>query len=217
MMSLVKKYDSNLRRRVALRAVWLPGTAVKIGDILLSMNGALVSVGNLKEENIDYTVSSVGESQSINLQSKGVSQAIIQNGSTISLAGLDDEAEAELKLKFTGENSYFLRTPVLSGEGMDGAMRVARQIAKIPSWDHLKNYVVHKIWSAKDFVFLGNLEASREIVFKGKGEFIRNVVTSGNSSGVSKTGNSSVNMEIIGESGPIVMQVIRVKHNGDIF
>ena len=34
-MNLIKKYDKTLRRRVALRAVWLPGTEVKVGDIML--------------------------------------------------------------------------------------------------------------------------------------------------------------------------------------
>jgi len=216
-MSLVRKYDKTLRRRVALRAVWLPGTEVRVGDIMLLKNGALVSMGSLEDEHIDIRVSSIGEAQSLNLQSTGVSRSLIQNGANVTLAGLDARAEAELKLRFKQENSYFLRTPVLSGEGLEGAMNMARKIAKIPSWDHLKNYVVHKVWRASDFVFLGNLEGSSEISFKGSGEQVRNIITNGISSGLSVNGGHSINLEVMGKSGPIVMQVFRVKRNGEIF
>lgn len=216
-MNIVKKYDKTLRRRVALRAVWLPGTSVKPGDILISMNGALSSVGNLRDENIEYSVSSIGEAQSINLQSKGVSRTLLQHGTKVSLNALDTEADAELKLSFKEENSYFLRTPALSGTGLDQALSVARKIAELPSWDHLKNYVVHKVWSAQDFVFLGNMESEGEIVFCGKGEFVKGLLNNGTSAGLTRSGNRSMNLEIMGKSGPIIMQVFRVKRNGDIF
>lgn len=216
-MNLIKKYDKTLRRRVALRAVWLPGTIVKPGDILLAMNDALTAVGNLGDEKIDYTVSSIGQTQSINLQSNGVSRTLVQNGATVSLAGLDTEAEAELKLTFKEEDSYFLRTPALSGEGLDQAMTVARKIAKIASWDHLQNYVVHKVWSAEDFVFLGNMESEGEIVFSGKGAFVKGLLENGFSTGLTRTGSQSMSLEIMGKSGALVMQVFRVKRNGDIF
>jgi len=216
-MNLVKKYDKTLRRRAALRAVWLPGTQVRVGDILILKDGALVSVGNLEDAQIDFTVSAIGEAQSINLQSKGVSKILTQHGATVSLTQLDTNAEAQLKILFKHENSYFLRTPSLSGTGMDNALGVARKIAELPSWDHLDNYVVHKVWSAKDFVFLGNMDNTSEIEFNGKGEFIKNIVTNGISSGLSINGGHSINLEIMGESGPIVMQVFRVKRNGEIF
>lgn len=217
MMSLVKKYDNTLRRRVALRAVWLPGTEVRVGDILIMKNGALASAGNLADEKIDYKVRSIGSAQSIKLQSSGVSQRLTQNGNDISVSKLDAKGEAELKLRFKEENSYFLRTPALSGEGLEGAIGIARKIAELPSWDHLRNYVVHKVWRAMDFVFLGNLEGSTEISFKGKGEYIRNIISHGITYGLSVNGGHSMNLEVMGESGPVVMQVFRVKRNGDIF
>ncbi len=216
-MSLVKKYDKTLRRRVALRAVWLPGTEVRVGDIMLLKDGALVSVGNLEGENIPYSVSSIGDAHSLSLKSKGVSQLLIQNGAKISLSKLDTALDAELKISFKEENSYFLRTPVMSGVGMNMAMNIAREIAKLTNWDHLRNYVVHKIWRAEDFSFLGNLEGTSEVSFEGKGEFIKNIITNGISSGLSKTNSKSMNFEVMGKSGPIVMQVFRVKRNGDIY
>lgn len=216
-MTLIKKYDKTLRNRVALRAVWLPGTEIKVGDIMLIKDGALLSLGNLIDENISYTVSSIGEAQSLNMQSKGVSQSLVQNGARISLAKLDASADAELKISFNSENSYFLRTPSLKGYGMNQAMKVARKVAKLPEWDHLKNYVVLKVWRAEDFSFLGTLDENSELSFQGKGECIRNMINKGISTGVSRSGSSSMNLEIMGKSGPIVMQVFRVKRNGDIF
>ncbi len=216
-MSLIKKYDKTLRRKVALRAVWLPGTQVRVGDIMLLKDGALLSVGNLKGENIPYNVSSIGEAQSIKLQSSGVSKTLTQNGAQVSLEKLDTSIDAELKISFNDENSYFLQTPILSGIGLNNAISIARRIAEIPSWDHLRNYVVHKVWRAEDFVFLGNLDNKAEISFSAKGEFIKNILSKGISSGVHISGGHSMNLEVMGKSGPVVMQVFRVKRNGDIF
>jgi len=216
-MSLVRKYDKTLRRRAALRAVWLPGTEVRIGDIMLLKDGVLVSVGNLEDENIPYNVSSIGEAHSLSLQSKGVSQMLIQNGAKVSLSKLNTALDAELTISFQEENSYYLRTPSLSGVGMNMAMSIAREIAKLPDWDHSKNYLVHKIWRAEDFSFLGNMEGSSELTFKGNGEFIQNLISNGISSGLSKTGNKNMSLELMGKSGPVVMQVFRIKRNGDIF
>ena len=216
-MSLVRKYDKTLRRRTALRAVWLPGTEVRVGDIMLLKDGALISVGNLKSKNIPYKECSIGEAQSINLQSSGVSKTLMQNGVKVSVDKLDTSANAELKISFNDVNSYFLRTPVLSGTGLENAMGIAKKIAEIPGWDHLRNYVVHKIWRAEDFVFLGNLDRNAEITFSAKGDFIKKILNQGVSSGVNKSSDQSMNLEVMGTSGPVVMQVFRVKRNGDIY
>ena len=44
-MSLARKYDQTLRRKYFFRAVWLPGTDIKVGDILILKDSALVCVG----------------------------------------------------------------------------------------------------------------------------------------------------------------------------
>lgn len=77
--------------------------------------------------------------------------------------------------------------------------------------------MVHNVWRAEDFVFLGNLDSNADISFNAKGEFIKKLLSQGISSGVSITGGHSMNLEVMGKSGPIVMQVFRVKRNGDIY
>ncbi|MEX0983384.1 MAG: hypothetical protein WDZ47_15025 [Bacteroidales bacterium] len=53
-MNLARKQDRTLRRRYSFRVVWLPGTDIKIGDILILKDGALVSIGNIGNEGIPF-------------------------------------------------------------------------------------------------------------------------------------------------------------------
>lgn len=216
-MNLINKYDQSLHRRMALRAIWLPGTEVKVGDILHKKDGALISIGNIRNFGVDFNETFIAKSLSLNIVSRGVRETIIQNNSTVDLNSLIPDVEAELKISFDSENSYMLKTPQLSGTGMQSAISVAHDISQIPRWDYLQNYIVHKVWRAKDFTFLGSIDKDRDITFRGSGEVIYNIVQNGISSELEKTSKKSLSFEMLGKSGPIVMQVFRVKRKVEIY
>ena len=216
-MSIIKKYDTRLRKKIALRAVWLPGTYIKVGDILRLKNDAFVSVGNLKDYDISFSEKIIAEDHSIKIQSQGVSCTLSQNKANINVSKLATEIEADLKISFNAENSYFIRIPKLQGMGLDQALMVSHKIAEIPNWDFRKNYIVHKIWIADDFVFLGSTKKGINLTFTGKGEAIKNLLDNGISSNTSVKGQNELGFEILGKSGPIVMQVFRVKRDGDFY
>ncbi len=210
-MSLVKKFDNRLRRKIALRAVWLPGTYISVGDILRNKNNAFVKVGNIKDYGVDYTESSIAKKQSINLQAQGVSYTVIQNQAKLDVKNLEVKMEAELDISFGKEDSYFIRTPNLSGSGLDKALMISKKVSQVLKWDFRKNYIVHNVWTADDFVFLGSTEKNTSVKFKGKGDAIKNLLDNGVSSNVSVQGQTKISFEVLGKSGPIVMQVFRVK------
>jgi hypothetical protein len=215
-MSLVRKYDRRLRK-LALRPVWLPGTLWEVGDILRLNKGAFVKVGNLADYKLSYTKSTIANQQSLKIQAQGVSHTIIQNAVKTDLKNIETQLDAELKISFNREDSYFLRTPDMNGEGLDQALLISKDIAGIREWNFKRNYVVHNIWTGRDLVFFGSIERDSEVNFKGKGEAIKNLLDNGISSEVTRVGQNMLSFEVFGEAGPIVMQVFRVKKDGNFY
>ncbi|MEX0980561.1 MAG: hypothetical protein WDZ47_00600 [Bacteroidales bacterium] len=157
---------------MTFRAVWLPGTDIKIGDILILKDGALVSIGNIGNEGIP----------------------------------------------FNKENSYFLKTSKLSGKGMVSALGIASRIAKLANWDFQRNYVVHQVYHAEDFVFLGSAAKDGSVTFKGSGEAVRNFIEAGSSAELARTGSQGLSIEVTDKAGgAVVMRLFRIKRNGEIY
>ena len=56
-MSLAKKFDNRFRKNIALRAVWIPGTYIRLGDILRIKNGVFDSIGNISDYDVVFNES----------------------------------------------------------------------------------------------------------------------------------------------------------------
>ena len=236
-MNLARKYDRTLRRRYSFRAVWLPGTDIKIGDILILKDGALVSVGNISNEGIPFEEEVIADMDTLNIKSTGVSKTLLQNGTKVVLDEIDTSGEVELNISFNKENSYFLKASKLSGKGMVSALGIASQIATLANWDFQRNYVVHQVYHAEDFVFLGSAAKDSSVTFKGSGEAVRNFISQGISAELTRTGSQSLSIEVTDKAGGVsppkcnegglrppkcneggvVMRVFRIKRNGEIY
>jgi hypothetical protein len=217
-MSIARKYDNTLRKKYSLRAIWFPGTKLVIGDIMMLKDGAFVQYGKLRDFNITFDKpKELLDIASISIRSTGVSQSIIQAGAKLSLDKLDMALDAELKIAFNADNSYLLKTPKLTGVGMDSAIKVAKKISDIPTWDYRKYYVVKEVYHAKDFVFLASEEKGHDIVIKGKGKAISNIIENGISANLALSGDKEDVLSLTGEAGPVVMRLFRLKRNGDIY
>jgi len=218
-MNLARKYDNTLRRRYSLRAVWLPGTDIKIGDILILKDDALVGVGNIGNEGIPFEEEVVADLDTLDIKSTGVSKTLLQNGTKVKLDELEASGEVELKISFNKENSYFLKASKLSGKGMTTALGIAKQIAKLANWDFQRNYVVHQTYSAEDFSFLGSATDDSSVTFKGSAEAVRDFIETGSSVELSRTGSESLSIEVTDKegNGALVLRLFRVKRNGEIY
>ncbi len=115
-MSIAKKFDRNLRKNTALRAVWIPGTFIQLGDILRIKNGVFESIGKLSSYGISFNKKDLSDVLSIKFQAQGVSYFVVQTNTKVALNNIDMNLDAELKISFNKEDSYFIRTPELEGE-----------------------------------------------------------------------------------------------------
>lgn len=217
-MNLTRKYDRTLQRRYSFRAVWLPGTDIKIGDILILKDGALVSVGNIGNEGISFEEEVIADMDSLDIKSTGVSKTLLQNGTKVSLDEIETSGEVELKISFNKENSYLLKTSKLSGKGMVSALSIARQVTRLADWDFQRNYLVHQVYHAEDFTFLGSAAKDNSVAFKGSAEAIRNFIRRGSSADLSRAGSQNLSIELTDKvGGAVVMRLFRVKRNGEMY
>jgi hypothetical protein len=218
-MNLARKYDRTLRRRYSFRAVWLPGTDIKIGDILILKDGALVSVGNIGSDGIPFEEEAVADMDSLDIKSTGVSKTLVQNGTKVAIDEIQTSGEVELKISFNEENSYFLKTSKLTGKGMVSALSIARKVAKQADWNFQRNYVVHQVYQAEDFTFLGSSTDDDSVIYKGSAEAVREFIEGGSSAELSRTGSQNLSIEVTDKEGKgvVVMRLFRVKRNGEMY
>lgn len=215
-MSLAKKYDKRLRNEMSFRAVWPPGTNIALGDVLVFQNGVFHPVAGLKDFDIPFTPEPALKFGGLRLNAVGVRNRIIQGGADVSLARLDLGAKAELRIAFSGEEGYFLRTPDLTGTQIDNLLGVANRVSSSSDWKPGKYFIAHTVYHADEFVFLGSKGRNRSMKFSGAGKAIVSFLTLGLAGGLERTSAQKLTVEIIGQAGPVAVGVARIKRNGEI-
>ena len=216
-MSLPKKYDERIRKNLGLRAVWLPGTNIKLGDVLWLKDGIFVPITNLRKLKVNFESEKLSDNISLKFQARGVSSSILQGGAKIKPINIDLKADAELEIQFNREDTYFVRTPKITGYTITNILTVAQNIIKIPDWNNKRNFIAWNVYKAGKFIFLGNEGGNATVRVQGTGKAILDFLKVGVSAKVARVTSSNTNIELIGERGPVAMRVIRVRKNGDIY
>ena len=211
--TLPETFDAHLRRAINARAVWLPGSPVQIGDIMIKKDDLFRQVGHISE--FGATIKSAAHVDvSLDLASKQVKQKIFQFGAEVGKDQLDLSAEASVKFEFSGTSEFILKTPSLSGLSVQNLLAIGGQLAGKPGWDHKDFFIVSETYGAADWTFLGAKEANRSFDVSGKGAGILSFLTAGISAGVKTSG--TVDVKLSGKSGMIGMNLVRVKDDGSI-
>ena len=215
-MSLPKKYDRRIRRILQLRAVWQPGAAIDLGDIVTLRRGVFVPVDSLADHSISFR-KKAGQQTQLSLNAQGVSETLIQGNTEIpDVSDLIPSLKAKLEIVFKRSNTYHLRTPKLKATSIDDLRKVGQKAAESEDWNFQRNYIVWKVLTAEEFSFLGSLQRNRKIVFSGSGKAIVKLLTTGISAGVTRTSSRKLDLEIRGKGGPVVMGVTRIRRDGEL-
>ncbi|NIM01173.1 MAG: hypothetical protein GTN89_10060 [Acidobacteria bacterium] len=215
-MSLPRKYDRRIRRVLGLRAVWQPGAVIDLGDVVTLRRGIFVPVEALSDFGVRFRRKRAKTAE-LTLNSQGVSETLFQAGREVDGAGdLEPNVKAALEIRFERDNAYYLRTPRLVSTAMDNVGAVGRAVARLPEWDFSRNYVVWKVLLAEQFTFIGSRRRNRTIEFSGSGKAVGRLLTSGLSTGVTRSSSRKLDLEIIGTGGPIAIGVTRVRRDGKL-
>jgi hypothetical protein len=211
-MSLPKKYDERIRKALGVRSVWQPGDSMNLGDVLVRKDDRFFAHDELASFGATFKVAD-HKDKSLDLASSGTKQRIFQaNAELPSAAKLDLTAEASVKLEFASKYEFILKTPTLSGHHIANVNQVAMAVYKNANWRHDDYYIVHELYEAAEFTFLGTEQSSSNIEVSGKGAGILSFLTAGASAGISVTG--SIDLKIVGTGGPVAMGLVRIKKDG---
>jgi hypothetical protein len=213
-MPLPEKFDDRLKSNLGLRAVWLPGTDIELGTVMQRKDGIFRPIGSLGDFGVSFRSKKLGGKVSLKFQARGVSSTLLQAGAEVDPMHIDAKAKAEFKIDFRSKNTYFIRTPQLAGVGISDLLKVGRAVKKLRDWRFGEYFIASAVYRAKEFVFLGSQSKNKTIRFGGLGSAILEFITAGVSANVAKVTTSSVGVEIIGEGGPVAMNVARFKKNG---
>lgn len=211
-MSLPKAYGKRLKSAIGASPVWLPGSSIDIGSIMIKGEDSFQLAAALG----DFTPvmkTAPHVDKSLDLASKGTRQRIFQAGVELpSTAGLDLTAQASVKFEFTNSFEYVLKAPTLKGVHITNILQIASAVRSLPTWDHGRFYIVHELYTADEFTFLGTQASNRNFEFSGKGAGILGLLSAGISAGLSSTG--AVDVKILGTGGALAMGLVRIKSDG---
>lgn len=216
-MGLPEKFDNRLKENLALRAVWLPGTEIELGAVMQHEDGKFRRVANLSDFGVPFRSRKLSGKVSLAFQARGVRSTVLQAGAEVDPMHIDAKAKAEFKIEFKSKDTYFIRTPQLSAVGISNLLRVGRAIKELPGWRHKDYFIASEVYRAKEFLFLGSRSKNKTIRFGGLGSAILDFINVGASAKVARVSASSVGVEIIGEGGPVAMNVARFKKDGRIY
>ena len=212
MASLPEAYDKQLFAALGARAVWLPGKAVTLGDVLQRRDGEFHKVAHIN--NFGAQMQTLGHSDtSLDLASTSVTQKLFQLGAELpDTASLDLAAAASVRLAFGGKAQFVLKTPTLAGGSIQNLLEIAGVLAGQGSWQHDRFFIVHELYTAVDWSFLGTKDKSADVEFTGKGAAILSFLSAGATLGLKSSG--SIEVKILGQGGAIAQNVVRVRRDG---
>jgi hypothetical protein len=218
MSSLPETFDKHLRNAINARAIWLPGSPIQIGDILIRNTGVLdkgafKQVGHISD--FGATIKSASHVDiSLDLASSKVKQRVFQAGVEIGKDELDLAADASVKFEFGGKNQFILKTPSLGGLSIQNLLGIGEQLAAKPNWNNDDFFIVSETFGATDWTFLGVKENSSNFEFSGKGSGILSLLTAGISAGLKTSG--TIDIKLAGKSGMIGMNLVRIRKDGTV-
>jgi len=216
-MSLPVKFRRRLWDSMRLHPVWLPGESLVPGDVLSYRGGVLSKVSSLKSFGVAFTTQRALETGGVCMQARGVSMHVTQAGARVRPAELDLDAHAELEVGFRRADTYFIRTPSLTGESISDLLEVGKQLRCHSTWDCRRFFLASTVYTAEGFTFLGSLNAGSAIRFAGRGKAISGFLLAGGAAGVSSRSATGIAVEIIGGKGPVAMRAVRFRRDGSLW
>lgn len=211
-MSLPERYGKRIRSALGATAVWQPGTPVPLGTVMVKGEGLFRPFDQIASFT-DKMQAAPHQDKSLDIVSNGTKQRIFQaNAELPSAAQLDLAAEASVKFEFTRSFEYVLKTPTLKGSHILNLNAVAQALRAHPGWDNKRFFLVHEVYDAQEFSFVGTERSSSSIQLAGKGSAILGFLTAGASAGLTSTGNAEV--KLIGAGGSVAMGLVRIKDDG---
>lgn len=213
-MSLPKIFNKHLQNGFGYRAVWSPGRAFVLGDVMVKKDGMFHEGGHISDFT-DKMREKAEPPKQFSMKSSGTKERIFQAGVELpDTAIIDIAAEASIHYEFASKSQFVLKTPELTGSSIDNMLILARELAAHPDWKHRNYHVVSEIYGAEQWSFIGNEDKASTFKLSGSGSGILSFLNVGASIGLSKTGKAD--LELLGKGGMLAMKTVRIDKDGSL-
>ncbi len=208
-----------MKRHMNLRAVWPPASTWELGDIIIKQKGIFYKTGNIAE---DYSVSfkqdtKEGPALKINFNTSKIKISRIKPKVAVRDITQNMEVEATLDLSFEGEYSIFMRSEPANSRTMSGKNMVSTKIANsVYQWRHTNWYVVSAVYESESFFLLANKKKYNRVEISGTVGSLLKFMEGAVSPSVQFKGLTGMETVLGTDSGPIAVELFRIKKNGDI-
>jgi hypothetical protein len=211
-MSLPERFNRRVRQLIGANAVWLPGTALHLGSVLVRGEGRFRPFSKLANFGASFEREAHLD-RNLNFSSTGTRETLFQaNAELKNGSQLDLSAEASVKIEFSRKFEYTVKSPLLKGEHIPNLADVAAAVAGRADWKHDRFYIVYELYVATEFSFIGTEKSGSTVQFTGKGSAIQSFLAGGLSAGLTRTGTADVTL--LGKGGPLAMGLVRIKRDG---
>lgn len=217
-MSLARKYNALFKRHLRHFAAWSPVTdRYEVGDFGVFRGGVFQSLGNIREFGVDPQPRAGAAAAKFSYTSSDAVIVRTQAGAEVA-SFTSDPVQAELSISFTGSSNFYIRTAELTVEEMPAADAVAYQLrgrkdANGRKW-RLGWRVVRKVYTAQNPAILASLERDTKIQIAGQAKLLQQLEGGSASADISVNSSRSDVLEIMGQTGPVALDLFRVRVTG---
>ena len=94
------------------------------------------------------------------------------------------------------------------------SISISQAVRALPNWRHKDFYLVHEVYDAETFSFIGVESKKGSLEISGQGSGILSFLTAGASAGLSSSG--SVQLKLLGAGGTLAIGLVRIKKDGSL-
>ena len=209
-MGIAKDFNDVVHDQIKVHAAWLPVTnTYQVGDFGVISEGVFARMGNIRSDfGIDFQTNAGPPSQ-LDFKSANVRVVRFTAGAEVN-AFPDDALEAKLRIEFGRERSFYLKA-ALNVQELASVFEAARKIAVLPAWNEGKFKVVAATYTGQNCVVLSSRQNNTAIEIGGKADALKKLELGGASADFAWTANSTLGLEIMGQTGVIGLKLFQVK------
>ncbi len=211
-----ERFTGILHDELGCRAVWPPVvTPVRLGDYGVLDGGVFRKLGHITDFGAQIEVEQ-GQPASLNFVSASArlirAAGDVPVGNFSGLAGVN----ARLRVEFTEKASFLLKCSRVTVDQIANIGAIGHHLARARTrdgreWSAWSWRIVWQVYTGRDVVFLGTRDVNTAVDFAGRVEAVRQLDGGSFTAGVRVQPSSTLSLEVVGRTGPIGLNLAKVK------
>jgi len=207
-MGIPNQFNDIIKNHLNVFAAWIPVVnKYGLGDYGIFADGVFSKLGNIKDDfQVSFTEGS-GAEASIDFTSSASAVRKFNAGAQVDVIPAA-AVNAKVEVGFQNENSFMVKSPVITVAVIENVNAVAMQLKATGKWDGMWK-VVYQVYSAQDAVIVSTISPNTTLTFGGDVNALEKLKL-GNL-GVNISSDKALGLNIQGKSGVIGLGLFRIK------